>query len=452
MTQKRSLRRPAGRLLAARLLTLGMIGLTLTGCGSWFGEEDDPRLPGERISVLRMERRVEADPRLAETAVNLPAAVTNEFWPQAGGYPDHAMGHLALGSQLREVWRADIGSGSSRDERLLAHPIVAEGRIYTLDTDLRVSALDAGTGRSLWRTDVSAENEEGGALGGGVAFGEGRLLVTTGFGELLSLDPATGDIRWRVRTPGPVRAAPTVIGGRAFVVTVDNQTVAYSATDGATLWTHTGILETAGLLGASSPAADGNIVAVPYSSGELFALRVENGRVAWSDSLAASRRAGALANLADIRGMPVIDRGLVIAVSHSGRMAAIDERSGGRAWDQEIGGVNMPWPAGDFVFVLSNDNEVVALTRQGGRVRWVTSLPRYSDPEDRSGAIIWSGPVLAGERLWLVSTSAELIAISPANGEILQRFPLPDAAYLAPVVAEGTLYVLTDGGELVAFR
>jgi outer membrane protein assembly factor BamB len=191
---------------------------------------------------------------------------------------------------------------------------------------------------------------------------------------------------------------------------------------------------------------------VPYSSGELFALRVENGRVAWSDSLAASRRAGALANLADIRGMPVIDRGLVIAVSHSGRMAAIDERSGGRAWDQEIGGVNMPWPAGDFVFVLSNDNEVVALTRQGGRVRWVTSLPRYSDPEDRSGAIIWSGPVLAGERLWLVSTSAELIAISPANGEILQRFPLPDAAYLAPVVAEGTLYVLTDGGELVAFR
>jgi hypothetical protein len=36
MTQKRSLRRPAGRLLAARLLTLGMIGLTLTGCGSWW--------------------------------------------------------------------------------------------------------------------------------------------------------------------------------------------------------------------------------------------------------------------------------------------------------------------------------------------------------------------------------------------------------------------------------
>src|SRR5687768_8860835 len=118
MTQKHPLRRTAARSLGARLLTLGMIGLTLTGCGSWFGDEDDTRLPGERISVWGMERRVEAAPRLAATAVDLPAAVTNEFWPQAGGYPDHAMGHLALGTQPREVWRASIGSGSSRDERL----------------------------------------------------------------------------------------------------------------------------------------------------------------------------------------------------------------------------------------------------------------------------------------------------------------------------------------------
>ncbi len=454
MTFSRTASRRVSRPVAARLLTAGLLTMTLAGCGggSWFGDSEPPPLPGERISVLRLERQLEPDPRLADLRVELPAPVTNPSWPQAGGNPDHAMGHLALSAQPREVWRADIGSGSSSDTRLLARPVVADGRIYTLDTDYEVTAFDPATGKQIWRTSVERENESGGALGGGVAFADGRLLATTGFGELLSLDPATGAISWRTRVPGPVRAAPTVIGNRAFVVTVDNQLVAYSATDGATLWTHTGILETAGLLGAASPAADGSIVAVPYSSGELFALRAENGRVAWSDNLAAVRRAGALSNLADIRGMPVIDRGLVVAVSHSGRMVAIDERSGGRAWEQEIGGVNTPWAAGDFIFVLSNEGEVMALTRQSGRIRWVAPLPRYENPQERSGSIIWTGPVLAGGRLWLANSVGDLVSLSPDDGREQQRLELPGGAFIAPVVADNTLYVLTDDGTLVAYR
>ena len=79
--------------------------------------------------------------------------------------------------------------------------------------------------------------------------------------------------------------------------------------------------------------------------------------------------------LADIRGRPVIDRGRVFAVSHSGRMAAIDLRTGDRVWEQEIGSSHSPWVAGDYVFVLANDNELVCLTRDEGKVRWVRQLP-----------------------------------------------------------------------------
>ncbi|UEM05236.1 PQQ-binding-like beta-propeller repeat protein [Skermanella rosea] len=450
--------RPAGRSvtrsLSARLLAAGMVTLSLAGCGSgsWFGDSEPPPLPGERISVLRLERQLEPDPRLADLRVELPAPTANADWPQAGGNPDHAMGHLALAAQPRQAWTADIGSGSSSNTRLLAQPVVAGGRVYTLNTDYELTAFDTATGRQVWQVSVERENESGGALGGGAAFADNRLFVTTGYGELLSVDPATGTIGWRTRVPGPVRSAPSIANGRVFVITVDNQLIAYSANDGATLWTHTGILETAGLLGAASPAVDGTIVAAPYSSGELFALRAENGRVAWSDNLAAVRRVGALSNLADIRGMPVIDRGLVVAVSHSGRMVGIDERTGGRAWEQEIGGVDTPWVAGDFIFVLTNDNEVIALTRQSGRVRWVAPLARYEDPDDRSGPIIWTGPVLAGGRLWLANSVGELVALSPEDGREQQRFDLPDGAFISPVVAGGTLYVLTNDGTLVAYR
>ena len=142
-----------------------------------------------------------------------------------------------------------------------------------------------------------------------------------------------------------MRAAPTVSGGRVFVLTFDNQTFALAASDGRTLWTHTGIQESTNLLGTASPAVSGGTVIIPYSSGEIYALQVENGREIWSDSLAALRRTDPLADIAQIRGLPVIDRGIVYVVSHAGRTVAFDLKRGSRIWEREFGGTETPWAA-----------------------------------------------------------------------------------------------------------
>ena len=249
-----------------------------------------------------------------------------------------------------------------------------------------------------------------------------------------------------------MRAAPTAAAGRVFAVTKDNQLLALDATTGAVLWSHTGTVETAGLIGGASPAVDGDIVVAPYSSGEIFALRVENGRVLWSDSLAAIRRVDAVSALADIRGRPVIDRGRVYAISHSGRMVAIDLPTGRRVWEAELGGVEQPWVVGDFIYVLTTDAHVVSLTAIDGRIRWVTSIGLFKDPQDRDGRINWSGPVLAGDRLIVAGDHGEALAVSPYTGEILGQETMPGGVSVAPAVADATLYFLTDKASLVAFR
>ena len=141
----------------------------------------------------------------------------------------------------------------------------------------------------------------------------------------------------------------------------------------------------------------------------------------WSDNLAATRSVNAVAGLADIRGRPVIDRGRVFAVSHSGRMAAIDLRTGDRVWEQQIGSSHGPWVAGDYVFVLANDNEVVCLTRNEGKVRWVRQLPRFRGREEARTRSIWAGPVLGGNRLIVLSSTGEAMSLSPYTGEPLGR-------------------------------
>jgi outer membrane protein assembly factor BamB len=243
-----------------------------------------------------------------------------------------------------------------------------------------------------------------------------------------------------------------VADGRVFVVTVENQLEALSAEDGHRLWTHAGIPETAGLLGGASPAVEGEVVVVPYTSGELFALRVENGRVLWNDNLATARSLGALSTLADIRGLPVIDRDRVFAVSHSGRMVSIDLRSGDRAWEQEVASQTTPWVAGDYVYVLTDDGILLCMLRQDGRVRWSHELPRFENPEKKRDPIRWTGPVLAGDRLLVLASNGTGEAVSPYTGEPLGKFEFPDGVYVSPAVAQSTLYVVTDEADLIALR
>jgi outer membrane protein assembly factor BamB len=429
--------------------------LTLAGCEylpDWLGENEGPPLPGERISVLSLDESLEPDPRIADLEVRLPPPWRNPEWPQPGGMPSSAMHHLEIGDELARVWDINVGAGSDSAARLLALPVIADGRIYAMDAASAVSAYDVQTGRRLWRVGLRPKHEERGAHGGGLAVDRGRLYVTTGYGDVFALNAENGKMFWTRSIGVPLRAAPTVSGGRVFVISYDNQLNALSAVDGEVLWTHVGIPEDAGLIGSAPAAVDGDIVVAPYSSGELFALRVENGRVVWSDQLIQTAGATALAALSDIRGRPVIDRGRVIAISHAGRMVAIDLRTGERIWDLDIAGTETPWVAGEFIYVATTEAEVVCVSRRDGRVRWVTQLQRFEDEEDKDEPIIWSGPVLASDRLILVSSHGFAVALSPYNGHLLGQLELPDGAALSPIVADGVLYILTDEADLIALK
>ncbi|WP_245580034.1 PQQ-like beta-propeller repeat protein [Niveispirillum irakense] len=446
---------PSARYRNARRVAVSLVAcLMLSGCGitDWFSSEDEgPKLGGNRISVLQLQQQLEVDPQVSEAAVTLPDAIANADWAQPGGNAAHNAGHVALGASLKRIWSASV-SGSSSSARLLAGPVIAGGRAFVLDTDNELHAFDANTGKRLWRRSILRDGQKGTAFGGGVTFHEGRLFVTNGFGEAVAVAPDNGEVIWRRRIAGPIRSAPTALDGRVFVSAIDNQLIALNAETGALEWYHTGFLEPAALLGGSAAAVEGDTAITPYSSGEIFALRTQNGRQAWQDSLAAVRRGENLTGLADIRGLPVIADGVVYAISHSGRMAAIDIRSGQRVWEQDIGGITTPAVVGDWVFVTTNDGQVVALTRKDGRVRWISQLERYEDPEDREDAILWTGPLVAGGRLLLSNNLGELVEMSVADGSVTRRTELPGPA-IQPLVAAGeTLYVLTEDGDLAAYR
>ena len=257
---------------------------------------------------------------------------------------------------------------------------------------------------------------------------------------------------WQVNLGAPLRGAPTVAGNRLYVRTGDNQLFALNVATGETIWSVAGTTEAAGLLGGGAPAVALDTIVVGYSSGELNALRAENGRTVWSDTLARTGRTTAINALTDIDASPVIDRGRVFAIGHGGRMAALELATGQRVWERNFAGVSTPWVAGDFVFVVTVDAQVVCLTRGDGKVRWVTQLDHYKNPKKKEGPYSWNGPVLASDRLLITGSNKTLITLSPYTGKQISAVKLAAEAFLPPVVANNAVYVLTDDGKITQYR
>ncbi len=441
-----------------RAALLGGAGLLLAGCETFqdafdsvIGTSKVP-LPGERTPILAAQRGLEVDAAAAGRPMQLPPAALSAEWPVAGGNLAHAPGHLSLPSPLGQVWRTSIGSGNAYRRRLTCPPIVAGDTVFAADAFGWVTALDAARGGRRWQTDTRPRRDRDGALGGAVAFADGTVFVATGLAEVMALDAATGEIRWRAPLSAPARGGITVAGGRILVPTVENHLVAHAAEDGRNLWTFRGAPVRALPLGLPAPAVEGELAVTGLASGELVALRLDTGRVQWSESLGTARGGVSLADIGAITALPVVDRGRVLAVGLANAMAMLDLRSGRRVWERELGGAATPVSAGDWVFALSGEGELAALGRDDGRARWISPMPRFRNEARRSGPITWGPPTLAGGRLLLPGSHGELIEVDPATGAIGQRLRLPDGVTLQPAVANNSMYLLTDGGDVVALR
>lgn len=412
-------------------------------------EEDRER----RVSFLTFEEELQVDPARAEEIIQLPDPVQNASWANEGGSPSHALQHVAARSDLRRAWRRGIGEGSGRKTRLAAPPVVGDGVIYVVDGDNEVNAFDIDDGGRRWRSRLrSEERRDREFRSGGVAYADGRVFVSLGLGAVAALDASNGREIWRTDTSGPMHQPPTVADGRVFAVSFDNELFAFDAQTGEVLWTYPSLSESARILTASSPAVSGDVVIMPSASGELTALRADNGRVLWSDSLTRSGRTTALSALSDIAGSPVIFDGVVYAVSQSGLLAAYDLRTGERLWTQPAGGIQMPWVAGDHLYIMTTEGQLACLSRADGAPVWIRDLPQYKNEQRRRGRIAWAGPVLAGGRLLLVSSEGEMLSISPFTGDTFDETRLGDDVFISPIVAGGTVYVLTDDAALIAFR
>lgn len=435
------------------LTTLG--ALALAGCA-----EKDPILTGERLNVRDVleTRAVASDVEHVNEArpLALPSSVANASWAQSPVSPSSRTANAALGTTLQPLFATSIGAGDSRRSRLNADPVVADGRIFTMDSQSVVRAVSPA-GAILWSADLTPAREKTPVgQGGGLAAGGGKLFVSSGYGSVVALDPATGKEIWEQKLGNTATGAPSYADGLVYVVSGDSTGWAIEAEDGRVRWQVDGQGDVNNVAGSAAPAVGAQHVVFSYGSGAVQGAFRQGGLRMWSSELLGRRSGVTVAGVDDVTGDPLIAGDVVYAGNHSGNVAAMSVYDGERLWSAPYGALGPLWPAGNSVFFVSDRNQLVRLDAATGEEIWKVDLPGYvptrKPNKRRDEAYANMGPILAGGRLIVAGSDGQLRSFDPVSGALVASVEVPGGATTRPVVAGGVLYVVSRKGVLHAYR
>ncbi|MBF0418387.1 MAG: PQQ-binding-like beta-propeller repeat protein, partial [Magnetococcales bacterium] len=222
------------------------------------------------------------------------------------------------------------------------------------------------------------------------------------------------------------------------------------AATGQKLWSHSTLSEGLVVMGASTPSFADGLVFVGYSSGEVFALRSDDGQKVWSDNLRVLGGSSELDLMQDVDASvvfsevhgPRLGARKAYMVNHQGRLIACQATTGNRIWEKRLSAVRQPLWSMDRLFVVDLEGYVSAIGAEDGIELWRV---RLSDGQLTS-------PVLYKDRLIVADDQERLYALDPASGRVLGRESLSGPVLSLPVVAEDGVYLWTNRGDLLRYE
>lgn len=416
----------------------------------------DKKLPeGVRVSVLDDET-----PALVtehKKLVRLPQPSINASWAQAGVNPRHIIGNLKAGFALKEQWAENFGAGINKRDLMLAAPVSGKNAVFVMDTHGKVSAFNLQTGKRLWENSLTANIggfKDTKSRASGLAFDDNTLFATTGFGGVFAMNAETGTPKWRKIMESPIRIAPTVTANMLLIQTVDNRLYALDKSNGQELWRFGVAHEDTVIAGGASPAydAEDNVVVAGFSNGEIVVLNAAVGTPLWSQMLVSNKQARSTTEINTIGAYPIVEDGIIYAISNSDMTVALDMRTGDKLWEKEIGSTQNMLLSGDYLFIISNKNILYAVEKYTGEILWSLDIREYLNDKDEKAAVYAAPPLMLNGNILLAFSNGKILKIDAANGIVSAKTELELDISNGLIAVQQKVVAVSDDADVIVFE
>lgn len=385
-----------------KLLLPGLLSVTLlSGCSLFSGEED----------VVKMSP--------------LPT-VENQFTPST-------------------AWDVSVGNGIG-DFYSNLHPAYADSVVYAADRKGTVKAVNADDGKEVWSVNLAEKDgwfsRKPALLSGGLTVAGGHVYVGSEKAQVYALNSSDGSIAWQTTVAGESLTRPVVSDGLVLIHTSNGQLQALNEADGLVKWTVNLDMPALSLRGESAPATAFGAAIVGGDNGRVSAVLMQQGQMIWQQRISQATGSTEIDRLSDVDTTPVIVNGVVYALAYNGNLTALDLRSGQIMWKRELGSVNDFIVEGNRIYMVDQNDRLLALSTEGGVTLWT-----QSDLLHR----LLTAPALYNGSLVVGDSEGYMHWIDPDNGRFVAQQKVDSSGFLTdPVVADGKLLIQAKDGTLYA--
>lgn len=310
-----------------------------------------------------------------------------------------------------------------------------------------MKALNSGDGKEQWKVDLSEKtgffsSNIPALLSGGLTVDSGRVYVGSERAQVFALNTSDGSIAWQTKAAGEVLSRPVVSDGLVLVHTSNGMLQGLDQLSGKVKWSVNLDVPALSLRGESAPASAFGAAIVGGDNGRVSAVMMNQGQIIWQQRISQPSGATEIDRLADVDTTPVVVNGVVYALAYNGNLTALDLRSGQILWKREIGSVHDMIVDAGRIFLVDQDDRVMALNIEGGVSIW-----RQSDLLHRN----LTSPVLYNGYLVVGDSEGYLHWMNTDDGRFVAQQKLDSSGFQTePVVASDKLLIQSKDGEVYA--
>ena len=423
--------------------------LFFTSCGTreYLGfEKKKIKLEGQRVSILKEGATNDPNEKKSSAEIILQDATILQNWPQSYNSPTHLSFNHISESKLDKFKYVVSGAGEGKRSKILSQPVIFDDLIFFLDAKSNVIAFSLKNNKVIWKRNISIKNDRNHNIGGGIVIYKNSLIINSPYGQIISLEIFSGELNWEINVDSSIRSAPTIFENKSLSLTSGNKLYVLNADDGNLLWQHQGIFNNTTLIDSPKVAVDENIIIVPYSNGEFFALNLNNGKEIWRNSFIDLEVKETTNAFSDIDAFPIIKKDIVVITSAIGKLFAINKKTGSKLWTRDISSTQTPLVNGNNIFIVNRNEEVICLNILDGGTKWTLLI---DDELSDYKKYIWLSPILINSKILLVGGNKKLIVIDTYTGTIEKINNIPNFPASSPIVVNKIPYLMLRNGDII---
>jgi len=410
------------------------------------------------ISAFENLDSIKIDPALETEKIDIPKEQKNSNWFGSSSFQNQKIENISK-SFLQSSWSKKISLGKSskiwsfyrgsNDNRFVFSPIIKDDTAFILSSGGVLTSYNLALDKKNWKKRIFNRQYLKNYQTPKIGYFDGKIFAIAGINQISAIDELSGEIIWSKKISSIPISSPVSDGKMVYVTTNNNKLYAFKESDGELQWTQSGISRPTAIFGAADPIIYKDFVIASYSSGEIYAINKQSGEPIWSQNLNINKATNSDFYLNDIDATPLVKDDIVYAIGNGGLMMAIKAEDGNYLWKKEIAGIVDFWLAGKFLFLINNDDKLLAISKNTGGIKWISQLPKLKKEKKPQTKIIYKGVIMAGNHLLISRADGKLLVASPIDGEIEKTFDIGAQISHAPVVVNDKIYFYELGKYLI---